>query len=231
MCANKYQTIVVDPPWQYGAWGGSSGNYYTKSGARWKSHAGRVSEMKYPTMSLVDIEKLPVSSIAADNCELYLWVTQRYLPAAFRIVESWGFKYCQTLTWCKRPRGLGQGGVYCPTTEFIILGRRGRMPKVRRVDTTWWLVKRPLGPSVRKGESRYSHSTKPEVFQDIIETVSEPPRIELFARRERHGWDVWGNEVPCSIELGAQNNMESGSTAYNTQRDAIVPPPKVPADV
>jgi len=210
MCANKYQTIVVDPPWKYGAWGGSSGNCYTKSGARWKPHAGRVDEMKYPTMSLIDIEKLPISSIAADNCELYLWVTQRYLPAAFRIVESWGFKYCQTLTWCKRPRGLGQGGVYCPTTEFIILGRRGLMPKVRRVDTTWWLVKRPLGKSVRKGESRYSHSTKPEVFQDIIETVSLPPRIELFARRERHGWDVWGNEVPCSIELGAQNTMESG---------------------
>ena len=188
MCAFKYQTIVVDPPWQYGAWGAPTN--------RPKHLVGK--PMPYKTMSLIDIEKLPISSIAADNCELYLWVTQRYLPAAFRIIESWGFKYCQTLTWCKRPRGLGQGGVYCPTTEFIILGRRGRMPKVRRVDTTWWLVKRPHN----------SHSTKPEVFQDIIESVSLPPRIELFARRERHGWDVWGNEVPCSIELGAQNTME-----------------------
>jgi N6-adenosine-specific RNA methylase IME4 len=201
MCTSKYQTIVVDPPWQYGAWGKASDTPL----ARKKFPNGQWSKeysLPYKTMSLIDIEKLPVSSIAADNCELYLWVTQRYLPAAFRIVESWGFKYCQTLTWCKRPRGLGQGGVYCPTTEFIILGRRGLMPKVRRVDTTWWLVKRPHN----------SHSTKPEVFQDIIESVSLPPRIELFARRERHGWDVWGNEVPCSIELGAQNTMESGST-------------------
>jgi len=197
MCASKYQTIVVDPPWKYGAWGKASPVSRPNS---------KVYPMPYETMSLVDIKNLPVLSIAADNCELYLWVTQRYLPAAFGIVESWGFKYCQTLTWCKRPRGLGQGGVYCPTTEFIILGRRGRMPKVRRVDTTWWLVKRPHN----------SHSTKPEDFQDIIESVSLPPRIELFARRERHGWDRWGNEVPCSIELGARDIMESGSTAYNS---------------
>ena len=186
----KYKTIVIDPPWQYGAWGLPSD----------RPNQVKVRPMPYETMSLVDIKNLPVLSIAADNCELYLWVTQRYLPAAFGIVESWGFKYCQTLTWCKRPRGLGQGGVYCPTTEFIVLGRRGRMPKVRRVDTTWWLVKRPHN----------SHSTKPEDFQDIIESVSLPPRIELFARRERHGWDRWGNEVPCSIELGARDTMESG---------------------
>ena len=200
MCAKKYKTIVVDPPWQYGKWGTAS------EAGRYKGNQFfNVRPMAYRTMSLSDIEKLPVLSIADTNCELYLWTTQKYLPSAFRIVESWGFRYCQTLTWCKAPRGLGQGGAYCPTTEFLILARRGRMPKVRRVDTTWWQVKR-----------QRDHSTKPEVFQDIIETVSEPPRIELFARRERHGWDVWGNEVQCSIELGAQNTMESGSTAYNT---------------
>lgn len=196
MCAKKYKTIVVDPPWQYGKWGKASPAAYLVSGI--KESTNKVAPMPYETMSLIDIEKLPVLSIADTNCELYLWTTQKYLPAAFRIVESWGFKYCQTLTWCKAPRGLGQGGVYCPTTEFLILGRRGCMPKVRRVDTTWWQVKRPHN----------LHSTKPEVFQDIIETVSEPPRIELFARRKRHGWDVWGNEVECDIELGAQNTIK-----------------------
>ena len=198
MCASKYQTIVVDPPWQYGKWGTASeaGRY---KGNQFFSER----PMPYQTMSLIDIKNLPISSIAADNCELYLWVTQRYLPAAFGIVESWGFKYCQTLTWCKRPRGLGQGGVYCPTTEFIILGRRGRMPKVRRVDTTWWLVKRPHN----------SHSTKPEDFQDIIESVSLPPRIELFARRQRHGWTCWGNEINQDARAG---QGECPGTAYNS---------------
>jgi len=203
MCAKKYKTIVVDPPWQYGAWGKGSAKMYARG---YTDQTSYVKPLPYESMPLSDIEKIPVLSIAAPDCELYLWTTQRYLRAAFHVVEAWGFKYCQTLTWCKAPKGLGQGGVYCPTTEFVILARRGRMPKVRRVDTTWWQVKRPNN----------SHSTKPEFFQDIIETVSEPPRIELFARRERHGWDVWGNEVQCSIELGAQNTMESGSTAYNS---------------
>ena len=62
------------------------------------------------------------------------------------------------------------------------------MPKVKRVDTTWWNVKRTN-----------KHSKKPEFFQDLIETVSDAPRLEMFARRERKDWDVWGNEVESSI--------------------------------
>ena len=30
------------------------------------------------------------------------------------------------------------------------------------------------------------------------------PRIELFARQSPKGWDVWGNEVDCSITLGKE---------------------------
>ena len=36
-----------------------------------------------------------------------------------------------------------------------------------------------------------------------IEAISPGPRIELFARRQRPGWHVWGNEVKSSIELTA----------------------------
>ena len=46
-----------------------------------------------------------------------------------------------------------------------------------------------------------SHSTKPEFFQDMIEKVTEEPRLELFARRKRDGWDVWGNEVESDIRI------------------------------
>lgn len=141
--------------------------------------------MPYPTMSVDEICALKVGELAADDCDLYLWTTQKYLPDAFKVLAAWGFKYCQTLTWCKTPRGTGQGGLFCPTTEFLILGRKGKMPKKPRIDSTWWNVKRPHN----------SHSTKPEFFQDLIETVSDGPRLELFARRPRDGWTVWGNEV------------------------------------
>ena len=181
----KYKTIVIDPPWKYGNWGvGSSKSVFSDK------HNEKAEPLPYMFMTIEDIKKLPLNNLADDNCELYLWTTQKYLPKAFDVLDSWGFKYCQTLTWCKKPMGKGQGGVYCPTNEFLILGRKGRMPKVDRIDTTWFEVK-------RTGK----HSKKPEFFQDLIETVSEEPRLEMFARRERIGWDVFGNEVENSIQI------------------------------
>jgi len=176
----KYRTIVADPPWQYGKWGKGSDKYALSGKSQNVSRP-----IPYQTMTIDEIAALPIASLAADDCDLYLWTTGKYLPAAFRVVKFWGFKYCQTLTWCKAPRGTGQGGLYCPTTEFLLLCRKGRMPKGKtRKDSTWWQVKR-----TRK------HSQKPEFFQDIIEEQSEGPRVELFARRARDGWDVWGDEI------------------------------------
>lgn len=184
ICADepkKYKTIVADPPWKYGVWGKGSEKAWFVDKAR---------PLPYPYMTVEEIKALNVASLADENCELYLWTTQKYLPDAFEVIKAWGFKYCQTLTWCKKPMGKGQGGVYCPTTEFLILARRGKMPKVERIDTTWWEVKRTR-----------VHSKKPEFFQDLIERVSDAPRLEMFARREREGWDVWGNEVESSVVL------------------------------
>ncbi len=161
----KYQVIYADPPWRYGEWGGCSGR-----GSRGLVLGGRSVPMPYPTMSIQEILGLPIYKLADNNCELYLWTIQRYLPNAFEVIKAWGFKYCQTLIWCKKPRGLGQGGVYCPTNEFLILARQGKMPLVRRINSTWFLTKRPHN----------SHSTKPEFFQDMVEQVSNAPRIELF---------------------------------------------------
>lgn len=174
-----YRTIVADPPWRYGKWGKAS------IAPRGSSYEPQDSKMPYKTMTIAEISAIPVGKIAAEDCDLYLWATQRYLPAAFGVLEAWGFRYCQTLTWCKEPKGTGQGGLYCPTTEFILLGRRGRMPKGKvRMETTWWKWKRPM-----------RHSQKPEEAQSVIELQGDAPRIELFARRLRKGWDVWGDEI------------------------------------
>lgn len=178
-----FRTIVADPPWKYGKWGKASEKAFLVSGIC--EETNKEIPMPYPTMSVDEICALKVGELAADDCDLYLWTTQKYLPDAFKVLAAWGFKYCQTLTWCKTPRGTGQCGLFCPTTEFLILGRKGKMPKKPRIDSTWWNVKRPHN----------SHSTKPEFFQDLIETVSDGPRLELFARRPRDGWTVWGNEV------------------------------------
>lgn len=175
-----YRTIVIDPPWKYGAW-------YPSSNA---PPSSKPTPLPYAYMTIKQIKSLPIQMMAAADCELYMWTTQKYLPISFNVIDAWGFKYCQTLTWCKTPRGTGQGGVYCPTSEFLILARRGKMPDIKRIDSTWWEVRR-----------QPRHSQKPEFFQDMIERVSYPPRLEMFARREREGWDVYGDQVNNSIKL------------------------------
>jgi len=182
-----FKTIVADPPWKYGKWGSAADSPTARK--KFPNGLWRQSfDLPYNHMTVAAIAALPVAGCASDDCDLYLWTTQKYLPDAFSVMQAWGFRYCQTLTWCKAPRGLGQGGLFCPTTEFLLLGRRGRMPKgKRRIDSTWWQVTRTA-----------SHSAKPEFFQDMIETVSDGPRLELFARRPREGWTVWGNEVEAN---------------------------------
>jgi len=176
----RYQTILADPPWRYGKWGKGSDKCVFASKLQ-----NRDEPIPYQTMTVEEISNLPVGNIADKNCDLYLWTTGKYLPNAFNVIKAWGFKYCQTLTWCKAPMGTGQGGLYCPTTEFLLLSRKGAMPKNKtRNDSTWWQVKRTQ-----------KHSKKPEFFQDMIEAMSDNPRIELFARRHRIGWDAWGNEI------------------------------------
>ncbi|MCP4087188.1 MAG: hypothetical protein GY745_19405 [Actinomycetia bacterium] len=184
----KYKTIVIDPPWKYGKWGKGSDKMYAKGYTDKTSYA---KDLPYKWMTLEQIKELPIDNLADDNCEVYLWTTQKYLPVSFDVLKAWGLKYCQTIIWTKTPKGTGQGGVYCPTNEFLILARKGKMPKVTRIDSTWFHTKRPNN----------QHSKKPEFFQDMIETVSEEPRLEMFARRERKGWSVFGNEVENSIDI------------------------------
>lgn len=42
---------------------------------------------------------------------------------------------------------------------------------------------------------RKEHSRKPEQSYELIEAASPGPYFEVFARRPREGWIVWGNEV------------------------------------
>lgn len=183
---SKYKTIVADPPWHYGRYNG-----FTNFPGR-KSAPKAPKPMPYPTMTVQEICNLPVEALADTDCQLFLWTTNRYLPEAFKVLTAWGFRYSQTLVWAKTPRGTGQGGLFAPTTEFILIGRKGRMPAVKRIDTTWFNWKR----------SHNAHSKKPDEANELIEKVSHPPRLEMFARRPYKDWDIWGNEVKSTVNIG-----------------------------
>lgn len=175
-----YRTIVADPPWHY------SEGWPKSNGQAQKGNRERA-PLAYSSMTVAEVTTLPVGPLAAPAAHLYLWTTNRYLRASYEIAEAWGFKHSQTLTWCKPPRGIGPGGAFSNTTEFVLYCRRGSLPNLSREDSTWWQW------------SREGHSVKPAAFLDMVERVSPGPYVELFARAPRLGWDSWGHGYESGV--------------------------------
>ncbi len=182
--APKYRTIVADPPWHYG----STQPGFTL-GPVDGSRGVRRSDVPYPTLTVDEIAGLPVEELAEKDAHLYLWTTNTHLRHAWRICESWGFKYSTLLVWCKNPMGAAGFPAYPCQTEFVIFARRGSLPYIERATSNWWNWKRS------------EHSAKPEAFMDLVEQVSPAPRLEMFSRRARLGWDTWGDEALNHVEL------------------------------
>jgi N6-adenosine-specific RNA methylase IME4 len=139
-------------------------------------------------MSVEKICALPVRDLATEAAHLWLWVTNAEMfEVAPKVMQAWGFAYRSCLTWIK-PR-FGMGSYLRNQTEHLLLGVRGKAPVRFRGQGTWLFA--PL----------QDHSHKPEEQYCVIELCSPGPYLELFARRKQPGWDAWGNEVDCDIEL------------------------------
>jgi N6-adenosine-specific RNA methylase IME4 len=118
------------------------------------------------------------------GAHLHLWVTNNHLSDGLDVMRSLGFRYITMRTWAKNRIGLGQ--YWRGQTEHALFGVMGRLLSMARTESTL------VGKGIVK---RTRHSEKPDVFFDEVERVSPGPRLELFARRPRDGWTVWGNEV------------------------------------
>lgn len=188
-----YRCIVADPPWP------QKGGGTLRGREGWHDAQGASLPMKYDLMTVAQIAALPVAELAhPDGAHLYLWTTNGFLDAAFDVVKAWGFRYSTALVWAKTPMGGGLGGAYGISTEYCLYARRGRLTPLSRVRGTWWNWKRPYDE-----RGKPMHSAKPGEFYSLVETVSPDPRLELFARRPRPGWGVWGDQAPNSIEWSA----------------------------
>ncbi len=195
----KYRTILADPPWPYsqpffvGSATGRSANS-TRDAFAVTPPIVKRKRKPYSSMSIEDICALPVGSLAEpDGCRLFLWTTNVFLRDAFIVIDSWGFKFRQVLVWDKR------GGIPWParptsiapnSSEFLLVGTVGSPKRLA------YLPSSIISAGVPKQDSR-----KPEVFIDYVEQVSSSPYIELFARRHRLGWDVWGDESANTAHL------------------------------
>lgn len=197
-----YQTIVLDPPWRYTV---ARGLPTRSAGTRRRFKP--TAEGQYPTMTYAEIASLPIGDLAARDAHLYLWVTNPQMfgtglrgsevgPSPIEMVEGWGFTYITLLTWHKLG-APGMGFYFRGDTEHIIFAQRGRLPVPPAVRFSNHFA-------ARKGR----HSAKPDRFYEIVERVSPAPRLELFARRRRVGWDVWGDEAPPESEALTQQHMD-----------------------
>ena len=174
----KYNIIYADPPWDLPA----GCTFFKEKEYKYKENRKR-QKLSYPTMDLECIKNLPVQDISNKDSKLFIWTVNAYLPQTFEVINSWGFKFSTCLVWCKKPMGLGLGGTFSTTTEFLVFAHKGKVNAKKRIDTTWFLEKRGV------------HSKKPDRFRNVIDELFEGEKIELFARQRFEGWDCWGNEV------------------------------------
>lgn len=185
----RYATICADPPWpmpEYPGWL-----------AEWESYGESHDDtacrpLPYEVMPVGEIANLRVRDIALPDSVLYLWTTSRFLEEAFAVVRAWGFTYSRTLVWSKTPRGRGLGGPpYGISAEFVLYAKRGSPAPAGHISTSWFRWER----------DKLRHSAKPDAFYRMAATLSPGPRVDLFARTRRRGWDAWGYEAPGAVLL------------------------------
>lgn len=141
---------------------------------------------------------MPVGDLAETGAHLWLWVTNAYLRDGFDVMKAWGFKYLAPITWVKTD---GVGNYFIHITEHLLFGYKDKcvFNKARYIRNAYQWAK----PK--------KHSAKPADSYKLIESISDAPRLELFARPaspmfpKLSDWDTWGNEVDCDVSLSPGN--------------------------
>ncbi|MCH7577403.1 MAG: ParB N-terminal domain-containing protein [Chloroflexi bacterium] len=135
--------------------------------------------LPYPDMSTEELAELAIP--AAEDCFLWLWTTNAFMHDAFHLLGAWGFTYRTMLTWAKDRWGTGDW--LRGQTEHCLLATRG----VLRLQAA--------NASTLLAAKRGAHSEKPVAFYELVERLCPEPRINMFARSGREGWEAWGNEA------------------------------------
>ena len=180
----KYQIILADPPWQIGKGG--------KKAVRVNSSGG---ELDYPTISLSKIQDIlwDARGLADKDHVLFCWTIDKYLHQSEELLRALDYKLHARLIWNK-VTGIPAAFTIRYGHEYLLYAYHGKLLPVAEAERG--KIHSVFTEQVKR------HSQKPEVSYQIIERLYPNTRkLELFARRQRDGWDVWGNEVASDIEL------------------------------
>ncbi len=201
----KFATVLADPPWRF----------QNKTGKVAPEHKRLA---RYPTLTLAEIEDLPVQDVVEETAHLYLWVPNALLPEGLQVMRSWGFQYKTNLIWYKvrldgGPDRRGVGFYFRNVTEMLLFGVRGKHA-------------RTLAPG-RSQENiilsrKREHSRKPDEQYPIIEACSPGPFLELFARGARQGWFTWGNQSKDYTPTWTTYSNHSQSAPVSNRQPALL---------
>ena len=171
--------MYADPPWDYKGQLQHAGPGASDTG-------GAVHH--YPTITLADLKRLDVESIAAKDSLLFIWATSPHLDQAVDLGKAWGFAWATVAFVWDKVR-VNPGFYTMSQCELCLVFKRGRIPQPRGARNVRQYVREERGP----------HSTKPAQVRKRIERMfPEQRRIELFARGSVPGWYCWGLEASDS---------------------------------
>ncbi|WP_395638533.1 MT-A70 family methyltransferase [Pseudolysinimonas sp.] len=159
------RVALVDPPWQ-----------------------GSNAEKHYRTESLDWIKALPIADLMHADSWCFLWITGGMLWHGPDVLRAWGFEPVKPpmIVWFKGFTGTGQP--LRASTEYLLLGRRGRPGYAFKGQPTHLIA------------PRARHSEKPAEQIALIERLvgGDGPFIEIFARKRPSSskpWRIWGLEA------------------------------------
>lgn len=182
----RYACILADPPWAF----------RTYDARQVTPH--RREEDHYLTMTFEQMAALPVADLAAKNCALFMWVIGTHIPDSIRLGEAWGFKFkTDVFYWMKMGSNHAQDDLFLGEPDArISMGYYSR----KQVEPVYLFTRgkpKRLSKGVRQiiRAPKREHSRKPDEQYERIEALVGGPRLELFARTTREGWDSWGNQT------------------------------------
>jgi N6-adenosine-specific RNA methylase IME4 len=163
-----FSVVLADPPWAYVA-------HTTDPSRRIENH--------YATLDYRVIAQLPVPGVLARSAALFLWSPLCKVAEAISVLEAWGFRYKSQWAWVKPSITMGYYGRN--RHEVVLIGTRGS-----------GMARRGYQASSVFYAPRGAHSEKPEEVHLRLEAMyPDLTKLELFARRHRPGWTVWGDAV------------------------------------
>ncbi len=190
----RFRCIAADPPWN------------ERGGGQITRGAQRHYELMTTSAIIETLKYSPLWLPDPEGCLLWLWATSNYLRDGFEVMDGLGFEYITHLVWVKDKIGLGQRTRQ--RHEHLLLGRMGKVPVPAPPDRPDSVIDELEAESAAYESAAYAaafagtlreakehHSKKPAEAYRRIERSCEGPRLECFAREQREGWTVWGNEV------------------------------------